>query len=108
MSRDGASPDMEVLSTTLDIISSGLQQIGCLQILSDDGIQDDLHDHLNVRGVCCRGEMRVDDFALGQVALQEFALNETGSYVYLTVWTQGGGEERCVCVCVCVCVCDEN
>lgn len=71
-----------------------LQQVGGLQVLSDDGIQDHLEDHLDVGGVRCRGEVRVDDLALVQVALHELGLDEAGGSVNIPVGTWEGTEGR--------------
>ena len=58
-----------------------LQEIGHLQVFPNDGVQDHLEDNLDVGGVCCRGEVWVDDFALVQVVFHKLRLDKAGSKI---------------------------
>ena len=63
------------------------QQVGCLQVLSNDSVQDDAKHNLDVGGVCCRGEVGIDDLLLVEVALHELTLNEPTGSLHITIWT---------------------
>ena len=68
-------------------MATSLKQIGRLKVLSNDGIQDDLEYHSDIRGVGCRGEMRVDDLVLVQIALTKHVLNELTRGLHIVVRT---------------------
>lgn len=55
------------------------------QVFFDDGIHDDLEDHLHVGGVGGRGEVMVDEFAGRRVEGYEHGGDEAGGRVYVTV-----------------------
>ena len=63
------------------------EEICRLQVLSNDGVQDYPEDHLDVGGVCCRGEVGINDLALVQVTLHELSLDEPAGRIHVTIRT---------------------
>lgn len=61
-----------------------------LQVFLDDGIHDDLEDHLYVGGVGGRGEVMVDEFAGRDVEGYEHGGDEASGRVHVTIcsWKQ--------------------
>lgn len=56
-----------------------------LQVLLDDCVHNHLENYLNVGGVCCCGEVVVDEFAGRRVETHKHCGDEPGGSIHVTV-----------------------
>ena len=81
--------------TTKDDIC--LEEVGSLQILPDNGVQNHFEYDADVVGISGSGEMGVDYLALVLVPLHEELLDETGGGFDIMFWALGKKRDSNTC-----------
>ena len=70
------------------------QEISSLQIFSYDCIKNHTKYHLDGGGICCHGEVWVNDLLLVEVAVHKFILDESTGRLNIAIGTWCGVEQE--------------